>query len=318
MNTELVSLLLKNRWRKYFIVFCLFTGIGLMFSVRHLFPVFLDLIAYKMRQENEIVIQPELISVSAVEVEATEFKYYFPFVSQKEETRVQILKAQPQEAEPLKEDPQNQTHVDTAVEDNFIPVDFELGAGPITIVVDPKESQNSVGNPVKIKFLPGDHCIFGDGHGCVSEFTSPGGSKIIFVSVHSGMGGEADALRDLFEGTGINRALYNKDEVLHNLKTLKGSEIRVKQGDQKITGLALQAVVRISPEYYSTYTELSVTEALDFVIQHLSLDPELFKQDLLIIETCGWRLPGEPGGNGLKDTSSSVYLAFISLVNDGR
>ncbi|HEY9121799.1 MAG TPA: hypothetical protein VIM80_02275 [Brevefilum sp.] len=318
MNTELVSLLLKNRWRKYFIVFCLFTGIGLMFSVRHLFPVFLDLIAYKMRHEDEFVMQTELISAQAEKIEEPNFTYYFPLVFQKEETRVQIPKEEPQIAEPLKEDRQNQNHVDTAVEDNFIPVDFEQGARQITIVVDPKQSQNSVGNPVKIKFLPGDHCIFGDGHGCVSEFTSPEGNKIIFVSVHSGMGGEADALRDLFEGTGINRALYNKDEVLHNLKTLKGSEIRIKQGDQKITGLALQAVARISPKDFSGYTELPAQDALDFATQHLSLDPELFKQDLLIIETCGWRLPGESGGDGLKDTSSSVYLAFISLDEGGR
>jgi hypothetical protein len=282
-----------------------------MFSVRHLFPVFLDLIAYEMRQKNEIVMQPELIFMRTDEVEVPEFTYYFPLVSQKEETRVQLPKEEPQI-----EEPQIQTHVDTAVEDNFIPVDFEGGAGPITIVVDPKKSQNSFENPIKIKFLPGDHCIFGDGHGCVSQFTSPGGSKIIFVSVHSGMGGEADALRDLFEGTGINRALYKKNEVQHNLKTLKGSEIRVKQGDQKITGLALQGVARISPEYYLTYTALPAQEALDFAIRRLSLDPELFKQDLLIIETCGWRLPDELEVEGLKDTSSSVYLAFVQFVGD--
>lgn len=316
MNSELVSLLLKNRWRKYFIVFCLFTGIGLMFSVRHLFPVFLDLIAYEMRQKNEIVMQPELISVRADEVESPEFTYYLPLVFQKEYAQVQIPKEEPHIEEPQKQEPQNQTQVDTEVEVNFIPVDFEQGAGPITIVVDPKKSQNSFENPIKIKFLPGDHCIFGDGHACVSQFTSPGGSKIIFMSVHSGMGGEADALRDLFEGTGINQGLYNKDEVLHNLKTLKGSEIRVKQGDQKITGLALQGVARISPEYYLTYTKLPVREALDFAIQHLSLDPELFKQDLLIIETCGWRLPDELEVDGLKDTSNSVYLAFVQFVGD--
>ncbi len=316
MNTELVSLLLKNRWQKYFIVFCLFTGIGLLFSVRHLFPVFLDLIEYEMRQKNEIVMQPELISVRADEVESSEFMYYFPLVFQKEETRVQIPKEEPQIAEPLKEDPQNQNHVDTAGEDNFIPVDFEQGARPITIVVDPKKSQNTVKNPVKIKFLPGDHCIFGDGYACVSEFSSPTGHKIIFVSVHSGMGGEADALRDLFEGTGINRALYNKDEVLHNLKTLKGSEIRVKQGDLKITGLALQAVARISPEDYSTYTKLSAQEAVDFANRQLSLDPELFNQDLLIIETCGWRLQDEGQVEGLENTSSSVYLGFVHFVGN--
>jgi hypothetical protein len=306
MNTELVSLLLKNRWRKYFIVFCLFTGIGLMFSVRHLFPVFIDLIAYKMRQENEIVIQPEVISAQAEKIEEPEFMYYFPLVSQREEPPVQVTEKAPQ----------SQVQVETVVENNFIPFDFENGAAPITIVVDPKKSQNKDEDLVKIKFLPGDHCIFGDGHACVSEFTFPEGNKIIFVSVHSGMGGEADALRDLFEGTGINQALYNKDEVLHNLKTLKGSEIRVKQGDQKITGLSLQAVARISPEDFSTYTKLPAQEALDFAVQYLSIDPELFKKDLLIIETCGWRLPDAPEIEGLKDTSSSVYLGFVQYVGN--
>jgi len=240
-----------------------------------------------------------------------EFTYYFPLVSQKKETQVQIQKGTPQ-----KEEPQNQTHVDNSVEDNFIFIDFEDGAAPITIAIDPQKTQNKDEDFVKIKFMPGDHCIFGDGYACVTEFTSPVGNEIIFVSVHSGMGGEADALRDLFEGTGINQGLYDKDEVLHNLKTLKGSEIRIKQGDQKITGLALQFVTRISPEDFSTYTKLPAQEALDFAIRRLSLDPALFKQDLLIIETCGWRLPGEAGGDGLKDTSSSVYLAFIQLVGD--
>jgi len=259
-----------------------------------------------MRQKNEIVMQPELISVRADEVESPEFTYYFPLVSQKEEPPVQVTEKAPQ----------SQVQVETLVENNFIPIDFEDGAAPITIVVDPKKSQNSIENPIKIKFLPGDHCIFGDGHACVSEFTFPEGNRIIFVSVHSGMGGEADALRDLFEGTGINQGLYNKNEVQHNLKTLKGSEIRVKQGDQKITSLALQGVARISPEYYLTYTALPAQEALDFAIRRLSLDPELFKQDLLIIETCGWRLPDELEVDGLKDTSNSVYLAFVQFVGD--
>jgi len=104
--------------------------------------------------------------------------------------------------------------------------------------------------------------------------------------------------------------------VLHNLKTLKGSEIRIKQGDQKFSGLALQAVARISPEDFSTYTELPVQEALGFAIQQLSLDPELFTQDLLIIETCGWRLPDELEADGLNDTSSSVYLGFIHFLGN--
>ncbi|MDT8382193.1 MAG: hypothetical protein RQ728_08065, partial [Brevefilum sp.] len=183
MNTELVSSLLKNRWRKYFIVFCLFTGIGLMFSVRHLFPVILDLIAYKMRHEGEFVMPPELISAQAEKIEAPEFTYYFPLVSQKEEPPVQVTEKVPQ----------SQVQVATVVENNFISIDFQDGAAPITIVVDTNKSQNSVENPIKIKFLPGDHCIFGDGHGCVSEFSSSAGNKIVFVSVHSGMGGEADA-----------------------------------------------------------------------------------------------------------------------------
>jgi len=306
MNTELVSLLLKNRWRKYLIVFCLFTGIGLMFSVRHLFPVFLDLIAYEMRQEEDFVIQSETLAVRMAEPVPPDYKYYFPLVSQKKEIQAALHV----------ENPQIPAQVDPVLEANFIPIDFEDGAAQITIVVDPQDSRNKNEGTRKIKFLPGDHCIFGDGYACVSEFSSPTGNKIIFVSVHSGMGGEADALRDLFEGTGINQGLFNKDEVLHNLKTLKGSEIRIKQGDQKFSGLALQAVARISPEDFSTYTELPVQEALGFAIQQLSLDPELFTQDLLIIETCGWRLPDELEADGLNDTSSSVYLGFIHFLGN--
>jgi hypothetical protein len=52
---------------------------------------------------------------------------------------------------------------------------------------------------------------------------------------------------------------------------------------------------------------------LDYAVQNNLLDPNLLNQDLLIIETCGWRLPGETLIEGLENTSSSVYVAFITL-----
>jgi len=306
MNTALISSLLKNRWRKYISVFCLFLGIGMMFSVRHLFPVFLDLMALNIRENDEVVYHVRENPVKILKSEPENYQFYLPIVSSNrvKEDKVRI------------DEPQAQILPDIESEDRAFGINFEDGSPPVTIVVEPVIKQNHAKTPVKITFLPGENCVFGDGHACVYEFLSPTGNRIIFVSVHSGKGGEADGFRHLLEGTGINQGLFNSEEVLKIAQALSGSEIRIKQGEEKITGLALEAVARISPELFTAYTRLPVQEALDFAIQNLPLDPELFNQDLMIIETCGWRLSDEIWVDGLKDTSSSVYLGFVNFVGN--
>ncbi|MDY6847289.1 MAG: hypothetical protein SVP52_09165 [Chloroflexota bacterium] len=289
-------------------VFCLFLGIGMMFSVRHLFPVFLDLMALNFMESDEDVYHVSEIPVNILKSEPESYPYYLPIVSsdRAKEESVRI------------DQPQAQILPEVESDDRAFGISFEDGSAPVTIVVAPLIEQNHAETPVEITFLPGENCIFGDGHACVYKFLSPAGNRIIFVSAHSGMGGEADGFRHLLEGTGINQGLFDSEEVLKIAQALSGSEIRIKQGEEEITGLALEAVARISPEFFTTYTRLPVQEALDFAIQNLPLDPELFNQDLLVIETCGWRLPDEGQVEGLENTSSSVYLGFVSLYDQGN
>lgn len=277
----------------------------MMFSVRHLFPVFLDLMALNFREDDELVYPVREIPVKILRSEPDNYHFYLPIVSSNrvKEESVRI------------EAPQAQILADIESDDRAFGINFEDGSPPVTIFVDPVIKQNHAKASVEITFLPGENCFFGDGHACVHEFLSSTGNRIIFVSVHSGMGGEADGFRHLLEGTGINQGLYNSEEVLKIAQALSGSEVFIKQGEEKITGLVLEAVARISPDLFTAYTKLPVEKALDYAIQNLLLDPALFNQDLLIIETCGWRLPGETQIEGLNVTSSSVYLALVSFEN---
>jgi len=297
MKRKSVYSLIKENWWELIIIFCVFFGSGLIFSTKHIFPVFLDLLAFNLRESGEAADQSKNITVRVTSLEP-DYRYYFPIVSNHDI----------EEEHALGEEPWQHP---------FIEINFDDGTQPITIVVDPANNQNHSKTPVEISFLPGKHCIFGDGYACVYQFLSSAGRRVIFVSVHSGTGGEGDDFRNLLEGTGINRGLFDSQTVLDMARSLSGSAVKIKQGDKKIEELTLTSITRIPPEHFETYTALPIEEALDYVMTVFSLDPGLLTQDLLVIETCGWRLPDEAHFFGLEDTSSSVYLGFINLFDEG-
>ena len=193
----------------------------------------------------------------------------------------------------------------------FEAVNFSPGAGKVSLRIFPKDEIFSSDQPVVISFLPGDRCVFGDGRACIYEFETAGGAKVVFASVHSGLGAEAEIFRDLVEGTGMHQALYDDEKIRQRLQSLAGAKIKVTQGETQIDGLSLSTVVRIPPEHMADYMQTPVEELLDFAVEINALDPDLLSQDLLVFETCGWRLPGETPVPGVPDTSTSVYLSVI-------
>lgn len=191
-------------------------------------------------------------------------------------------------------------------------IDFSPGSAPITVMLYPEPAKVPLERGAEIQISPGSACIFGEGKACVYSFMTSQGGKVLFASIHSGVGGEADTLRDLIEGTGVNQGLLDIYDVVEKMESLQGSEIALRQGDETISGMELVDLVRISPANLATYMALPVEKTLDYAVQIAGLDPDLLGQDLLVMETCGWRLPGEDNYN-LENTSSSIYLAVIEM-----
>jgi hypothetical protein len=194
-------------------------------------------------------------------------------------------------------------------------VDFSSAGEPITIMIFPGRDHSRHSQPIEITFLPDERCIFGDGKACVYPFISKHGKQVLFTSVHSGIGGEGEIFRSVIEGTGINQGLYTAHQVFGNINSLTGSQVTVLQADIEVNGLELIAIIRIPPEQIKAYLALPVEKILDFAVELNVLYPEVLKQDLLVIETCGWRLPGETRYSGLSDTSGSIYLGLVRIAN---
>jgi len=130
------------------------------------------------------------------------------------------------------------------------------------------------------------------------------------------VGGDADALRDLIEGTGFNQGLFNPEQVDARLDAMIGSKVSLKQGSAGTVDLQLIALVRIPPEQVAAYQALPVERALQFAAEITGLDPAVLAQDLFVFETCGWRLPGEAQITDLPATSSAVYLGLAGAVGE--
>lgn len=297
--------LIKKHRRKFLIVFLICFGIGLLFSIKQVFPVFFDMIVINPHFNDQDKNLPTHQPLIYPEPELPNYKVFLPILSTNE---INAESAKIQSSDKL-------TSPNLTPENPLFVINFQDGSPPVTLVLNPDIEQNHAITPVEITFLPGKQCNFGDGNACINEFMTSTGNRITFVSVHSGYGGEGEELRNLFEGTGINMGLFEPDKVLNIIQSLSGTRVEIVQGDTKIEGLALTSVTRIPPEHFTAYTTLPIEEGLDYAVQNNLLDPALLNQDLLIIETCGWRLPGETQIEGLNVTSNSVYLTLVSLEN---
>ncbi|HWQ04603.1 MAG TPA: hypothetical protein VN452_04535 [Longilinea sp.] len=195
----------------------------------------------------------------------------------------------------------------------FQGIDFSPGAEEITLRFWPASDSVNRGNPIKVRFLPGETCIFGDHFGCVSHFLSTADGEVIWISVHSGVGGEGQELRNSLEGTGINSAGFSLDQTLLNLDELKHARMTLQQGQMTIDLPTVIAVARIPASQVTEYLDLPYDQALATAFEN---DPDSMVQiqsgkTTLIIETCGWSMPGEPGNWFVADTTASIYLVAI-------
>jgi hypothetical protein len=179
----------------------------------------------------------------------------------------------------------------------------------------PEKVQFNEDASISISFLPGDHCEFGDGHACIYEYISSAGKQIIMVSVHSGGGAEAEALRNFLEGTGFFQGAHTPEQVRSKMQSLVGSAISIEQGEMVLDALSLIAFIRVPPAHFDAYMALPVEQTLDYALELMQLDPSVLDQDLLVFETCGWKLPGEEAVAGLNYTSNAIYLGLVQLIN---
>jgi len=183
----------------------------------------------------------------------------------------------------------------------------------IEIIIRPPDNRVNHGKPIKISFLPGQHCQFGDQKGCVYSYKPSYTGNVIIVTIHSGVGGEGQRLRSALEGTGINRAGFSLKEVQANLRALAGATVTIRQGEQVVDGLLLGGVARIPARALRRYFRSDLSQILGVAAD---LDDEMgalvgTAEPILVLETCGWKMPGEPGSELVADTTGSVYLSII-------
>jgi len=198
---------------------------------------------------------------------------------------------------------------------DFYGIDFSPGASPIRIIIQPQLDRVNQGKPITILVRPGISCPYEDHRACISSFLDESMSNIVFASVHSGIGGEAESLRRAVEGMGLNQAAFSLKMIESNLERLAGATVRIKQNERVIEGLRVIGAGRIPAVMLRDYLSRSAVQA---VAMAAGVNPDM-KKDLqtglpsLIFETCGWKHPAEPWAPGVTNASGSIYLAVIQL-----
>ena len=183
----------------------------------------------------------------------------------------------------------------------------------VRILIFPPNKKVNRGNPILISIVPGQTCKTGDNRACVNTYQTQAGASATFITVHSGVGSEAQAYRHAIEGTGINSAGLSLKQVRANLLALNGAEVVILQGKRRYEGFTLVAATRIPAKFMKAYFDTPIQESLAFASSIDGSLSGLADSDLplLIFETCGWKMPGEPWVKGVTSTTASVYLGVI-------
>ncbi len=195
----------------------------------------------------------------------------------------------------------------------FHGIDFTPGAEEITLRIWPASDALNRGRPIKVRFLPGSECNFGDHQACVHHFRTANQQEVLWVSVHSGVTGEGQELRHALEGTGINSAGLSLEQVLINLAEMNNAVVTLRQGQKSVDDANAAAFARVPAVDVPDYLLMSFDQALEVAFAtNPDIQPQLEASGtLLIIETCGWRMPGEQGWQFVSDTTASIYLGII-------
>jgi hypothetical protein len=198
-------------------------------------------------------------------------------------------------------------------EAGFYGLDLEDPSHRVRIWIFPPNRRVNQGKPILISFIPGQTCNYGDNRACVNIYPMDSGAGVTFITIHSGVGGEGQAFRNAVEGTGINSASLSLKEIRLNLKALDGAEVVIVQGKHRYEGFTLSVAARVPPKFMRAYFQAPIQEALPFAS---TLDERLRgvsqgSLPLLVFETCGWKVPGEPWARGATSTTASIYLGVI-------
>jgi hypothetical protein len=200
---------------------------------------------------------------------------------------------------------------------SFYGVNFADRDKRVRITIFPPNKQVNQGKPIVIAFVPGENCEFGNQLACVNAYLTETGSQAIFLTIHSGIGGQAEIFRSALEGTAFNQPAFSLSKVQNNLLALQGAQVEIKQGEMILTNLILRVVARIPSTNVNQYIRSSADQALDIASD---LDPDISTlidpaEPQLVFETCGWKMPEEPWAKSVTTTSGSIYLVVIQKSN---
>jgi hypothetical protein len=192
-------------------------------------------------------------------------------------------------------------------------INFHANAQPVTIDIYPPDNKVNGGQPIHITFTPGEKCIFGDHRACVNGYRADLAGDLTFLTVHSGVGGEGQALRNALEGTWIDRAGLPLSQVMNQMDALRGARVIIRQGDHKVEDSSVARLGRVPALEVARYFRISHERGLTLAVNS---DGDLgtfalANQPTLIIETCGWKMAEEPWADGVSWTTGAVYLTVI-------
>lgn len=195
----------------------------------------------------------------------------------------------------------------------FYGIDFSRSDKTIRITIYPPNRRLHRGKPIVIAFRPAQKCRYEDRRACITAFQSQVVGQALLVTVHSGVGGEAQDFRHAMEGTSLGGAAYPLKKVLANLEAWEGAEVVITQGKKRMKGLRLTGLSRVPPRHIESYLEAPIPEAVELAAR---LDAEFLPapqpgRPLLIFETCGWKIAGERSTGKVPVTSASIYLGVI-------
>lgn len=195
----------------------------------------------------------------------------------------------------------------------FYGIDFTNPWERIRIKIYPPNWQINGGKPIVIAFNPGQTCRYGDRQACINTFITGEGGQTTYITVHSGVSGEAETFRRAVEGLGIDQAGFPLRKIQARLRDLQDADVEIVQGETVVTGLKLAVAVRIPPKYMGAYIKSPLPDALSLAASinpamGSSMTPE---QPQIVFETCGWKMPWEPWLPGMTSTNASIYIGVI-------
>lgn len=225
-------------------------------------------------------------------------RYWFPFAASGEA----------QETE-LEEGSQGGEASAAPHENAFAPY-FVQGRQTVLRIQPPDQFRSQ--KEIRTELVPGSTCAFGEKLACVSQHWD---NWVTLLTVHSGLGGEGEPLRQAVEGRGIFTAGDSLEQIDENLKALTGATVSIQTEDRVWNDLKVQALVRVPPEELLPYFDQPFDHALLAAAENNKqvMDALHNGRDMLVVEFCGWQVRGEEPAPGTTATTASVYLMIIQV-----